>query len=163
MKKAFVVLLLAFSLVFALEQSVFNETVSSGTAGTDYSRTISLNNDVESDGKFQGLWGLALDVDSVATTNTVDDSLCFFPQYRIAGEWVTGDTITWNIVNSDQSFSSTTKWVLPTTNHNDLLVWWTDPTTEVNIQGYPFEHVRVVRVATGGTLEYAIDLRSNFH
>jgi len=165
MRKILVFILLAFALTFALEQALWLQTFEADDGGTFYSSTISLNNDVESNGQFNGLWGLALGLDTLVWTDTTsNDSLLFFPEYRIAGEWVTGDTIEWSTVVRDSGFASTgIKYVIPQTYYDSLLVWFTDPTTTANLQGYPFEFTRVKMIVVSDSNYFEIDLRSNYY
>ena len=145
----------------AQEGAVFKETVDDVVAGTETSSQINLGEDH----KFHGTWGLALSADTstAARGNTQGgkDSLVFFPLYRIAGIWVVGDTITWNVVNSDVNYSSTVKYVVPEDQIGNTLVWQTDPEVSTNIHGYPYEFVKVRKTEKSDSLGYIIDLRSN--
>lgn len=166
MKRFFFIILAFFLILYAEEKALFKETVTSGASGSDYSSMLDLEDNVRNYGEFHGLLGLALNIDSltdasITDTSSHDDSLLFFPQYRIAGEWVTGDTIQWYRVGLDTGWIDSTKWVIPETHHTWNLIWQSDPDVAGTIQAYPWQVMRVKRTAVTDTNNYAIELRVN--
>jgi len=164
MRKLLLSLLVIVSVVFAIEQGLIIATYEDEDAGTTYSSTIEFNDDLRDLGKFEGFWGLALDVDTLAWTDTTsNDTILFFPEYRIASNWITGDTIQWYQVGTEGTYTDSTTYVIPQTHYDWVMSWTADPSLTDNIQGYPYDYGRVKVVFVSDSNYFKINLRSNWY
>ena len=112
---------------------------------------------------------IVLDVDSSTTVNGADDSLLFFPMYKISGTWFVGDTIEWDRINTatytvdDAFIDANIEYVLPSVLHDSLLVWKNDPTSLTTVEGYPVWQEFKLRVSYNDSVTFIIDARAGRH
>lgn len=146
--KKLLALIVSLLLVVSLQaqRTHWGSTVSSTTSLATLIGTIKINDDVRKDGKFQGVFALHLDVDSLGLGD--GDSLLFWPLYYYAGgnvQW--GDTIQWYIMNTDSignAWNDSTTYVIPKTQQDNELFWATDPRFPFSgIEKYPYYKVGV--------------------
>ena len=113
---------------------------------------------------FNGLLGLALDVDNLTGTPGSDaDSLTFYLQKNLADNWITGSAIAWNALSEsatgqDATFSTTQTLISPqTADSAKTFIYILDPSTITNMNGYPSEEYRI-RIDTNDSLYFNIRL-----
>ena len=162
--KKFLFLFIFITMLFSFEGSLFNEVVQEGASTTDYSDITSLSGDIQTYGQFHGLLGLSVNLDTLVWADTTtNDSLIFFPQFRIAGVWITGDTVTWATVNGDTAFSDSVTILIPdsTTSVTKVAIIYPSSTTYTTIKDYPYDYFRLMRKTIGDSNYYKIDLRIN--
>lgn len=121
------------------QKTLWNITYTKPAAGTQESLSFNPYIAPTSEYKFTGQLVVTLDVDS-STKQGDNDSLYFFPMYKINDEWFTGDTIQWDRIPDeidDTILNSNIEAVVVQTFQDSLLIWVTDPTSTTTIEGYP--------------------------
>jgi len=172
MKKIFILMALLPVILFGQEQNIYNGT--SDDEFTDVAMMTAGDSTFYSDAfmpfrvnkTFNGLLGLALDVDNIVGTNEDPDSLTFYIQHNLAGNWITGTIIPWNALSEtavaqDAEFSTTQTVISPqSADSAKTFVYILDPSAITNIKGYPTEEYRI-RVDTNDSLGFHIRLDWN--
>lgn len=165
MRKILLILLFSATLLFAQSKELFNESVEESGAYTDTSPTFYADSDVPQWGKFNGIFGFVLDVDSASTRYRLNtDSLAFFPEYKVGTTWVRGDTMVWRrcpLTAAEAGWSAYTKLIIPTTHHDWVLTWFSDPTDTTNVQGFPIDAMRVYVKSLHDSIGFDLDLRGH--
>jgi len=170
MKRILILMALLPLLLFGQTQNIFNGPDSTvftsvrtmaGGDSTFYSKSFMPFNVKKT---HNGLLGLALDVDaSTGTPNSDADSLTFYIQQNIAGNWITGTIIPWNALSEtavaqDAEFSTTQTVISPqTADSASTFIYIHDPSSITNMKGYPTDEYRV-RVDTNDSLRFDIFL-----
>lgn len=166
MRAFLVTLLLLLFVTFGYAQSykLWVEDFTATAAGTDYSEDWNFADEYRDIGKFDGLVCVTLDLDSSTTVNGDDDSLYFFPEYKVNGEWFRGDTIAWDSLSTskiDSAFYNVdVKAVVVPDVHNNILIWQNDPTSTTSIEGLPVWTDFRLAKTYNDSVTYTIDARA---
>jgi hypothetical protein len=157
-------LLLLFSLGYGQNYKLWAETFTATAASTDDSEDWDFTDEYRNLGKFAGLVAVILDVDSSTTENGDDDSLYFFPMYKINGDWFVGDTIEWDRITTDEIDSTfidvNIEAIIPSALHDSLMIWKNDPTSTTTIEGYPVWTDFKLRMSHNDSVTFGIDARA---
>lgn len=154
MKKIFI-LLFTFAAFCLAQQTIWHEDVQADAGASYDSDDIRLSLEQRPKETFGGLIKFELSVDSTLedgtfADGTTPDSILYYPEWRIANKWVTGDTLDWYKVTGDAGFADTTTYVLPRTHHGWAMVSWLSPSNGDavidNIKELPAAVIRIKRV-----------------
>lgn len=168
--KILTLLFILCSLVIGQQNVLFDGAYDEDGSGSENSDDFNLT-DLAND-KYLGLEILTLDIDSLvsltdATSTVRDNGIFFINQYRVNGDWYSGDTIRWdrfdtsNIENNIIDRDLVT--ILPLTYHDSLLVWVNEPDSTNNIMGLPYDRRRVKMLWADSINIADIDLRQGIH
>ncbi len=163
------ILLLSFSLSYSQDYLLWLGDYSADDAGSTDSRQVNLTDEAEELGKFNGLFAVTLDLDTLAADQGGDDTLYFCPMYKVSGTWFIGDTIQWDRLNTadyhiDDAFINTNiEAVIAQTYQDSILVWVIDPTSTTDIEGYPIWQEVGMRMLHGDSVDVNLEVRMGRH
>ncbi len=163
-------LLFLLSFSYGQEYRLWVEEYTATAAGSDDSDSFNFTDRYTTVGKYLGLTAIVLDVDSSTTSSGGgNDSLYFVTMYKVGGTWFTGDTIQWDRVNTaayhidDTFFNSNQELIIPEVYHDSLMVWRNDPTSTVDVEGYPMWQEFGLRMLHNDSCDVILDVRAGRH